>query len=75
VVKDQRLGAPPHPMRDQQSTVRRRAWWSAVIAVVALVVIVVPHFLSSSPTTGEDNDPTNGVPTAPTASAGDPQRE
>jgi len=64
MVKDQRQAPAPVSAREQQATQRRRVLASVVIALVALAVIVVPHFLSSSPTTGEDNDPTNGVPTA-----------
>jgi hypothetical protein len=70
MVKDQRLASRPARSGEPASSRRRQAVTAFVIFVVALAVVIVPHFLSMSPTTGEDNDPSNGVP--PTSSTPSP---
>jgi hypothetical protein len=57
-VKDPRAeGDQPGDTRNRR---RNGFVGSIVIGVVALSVIVVPHFISSSPVSNDDSDPTNG---------------
>jgi hypothetical protein len=61
MVKDQRREAQLALARERAGRPRGRVIGRIAIAVAAFVAIVAPHFVSSSPTTNEDTDPTNGV--------------
>jgi hypothetical protein len=62
MVKDQRHDAERLLERARAARPRARTLARLAVPVIAIAVIVVPHFSSSSPTTNEDTDPTNGVP-------------
>jgi hypothetical protein len=61
MVNDQRRVTQLALARADAGRPRRRVLGRIAIAVAAFAAVVGPHFVSGSPTTNDDTDPTNGL--------------